>query len=232
MAAALPAIATLAVPFIQKALNGGGNDGLQKVPTMGRDQKKLHKSRINQALQMQGPGGGYNSALDILQQMLNPQSDEYRNFEAPYRREFEEQTIPNLAERFAGMGAQGGALSSSAFGQALGAAGAGLQEKLAYLKSGLRQSAIERLMDQYNRLSEGSLNTPEFAYMNQQGAANPLATGANSFFQNMSPGSWQSLSNMFQGSPQVGGGYGVSNFSPGGQAHYDSMLNQAMNFRT
>lgn len=198
MASFIP-LAAAALPFVLNKFGGNGNEGMQQYPTMSRGQKQLHKQRGMQARQLAAPGGGYNSSIDILSQMLNPQSEIYRNFEAPYRREFEEQTIPNLAERFAGFGAQGGALSSSGFGQALGAAGAGLQEKLAYLKENLRQSAIERLMNQYNLLSEGYINNPEFAYANQQGGGSPGMAGVTSAFQNITPGSWESILNMFQG---------------------------------
>lgn len=48
------------------------------------------------------------------------------------RSQFEQQTVPSLAERFTGTG---GALSSPAFASQLGAAGAGLNENLAALQS-------------------------------------------------------------------------------------------------
>lgn len=53
---------------------------------------------------------------------------------AEAQRNFAQQTIPGLAERFGGMGS-GGSLNSSAFGQALGGAGADLQSQLAALQS-------------------------------------------------------------------------------------------------
>ncbi len=79
-------------------------------------------------------GQGAESVLQYLMQFMDPNSDVFKNFEAPYRTEFEQQTVPGLAEQFAGKGA----LSSSGFGQALSSAGSGLQEKLAYLKSQLQ----------------------------------------------------------------------------------------------
>lgn len=60
-------------------------------------------------------------------------------FEAPLMRQFQEQIIPGLAERFSGAGA--GAQSSSAFQQALGGAGADLAERLGALRGGLQQGA-------------------------------------------------------------------------------------------
>jgi len=62
---------------------------------------------------------------------------------APARREFEERTVPGIAERFTGMGA--GAQSSSAFQQALGSAGAGLSENLAAMREQLRGQGISAL---------------------------------------------------------------------------------------
>ena len=197
----------------------GGNDGLEKVSTLSRGQRKLHKQRGEQAQQLGAPGGGYQNSIDILQNMLNPQSDIYKNFEAPYRREFEEQTIPNLAERFAGIGAQGGALSSSGFGQALGAASAGLQEKLEFLKENLRQSAIDKLINQYNQMSQGYLNTPEFAYFD------PGSGTLSSVLSGVSPegyaGAFKGINNMF-------GQGGNQNY----QAQYPLTNTYDMMFRT
>jgi len=61
------------------------------------------------------------------------------------RRGFAEKTIPGIAERFSSLGAQ----KSSAFGQQLGAAGAGLESDLAAMKQnyGLQQQqALQNLL--------------------------------------------------------------------------------------
>lgn len=142
----------------------GAEEKLNKVPTMSRGQTGI----LNQLLKLLGgmgsQGGGYNQAMGLLQQYLDPESEVYKNFEAPYMRQFNEQTIPQLAERFAGMGAQGGALSSSGFGQALGAAGAGLQENLASMKSGMQRQAAGDIMGQYNNLLGQGLGAQPFGY--------------------------------------------------------------------
>lgn len=56
------------------------------------------------------------------------------------RTQFQQRTVPSIAERFTAMGGQ----RSSAFGQQLGAAGAGLEESLAALGSqyGLQQQRL------------------------------------------------------------------------------------------
>lgn len=74
-------------------------------------------------------------------------------FEAPFRREFEEKTIPGLAERFAGMGA--GSQSSSAFQQALGGAGADLSERLAGIGAQREDAALNQLMQMLGLSTEG-----------------------------------------------------------------------------
>lgn len=81
---------------------------------------------------------------DKILGMLGGQLGEenFETFAAPYRREFEEQTIPGIAERFGGLGA----LSSSGFQQSLGQAGAGLNEKLAALQQSLKQQKFQQLL--------------------------------------------------------------------------------------
>lgn len=63
---------------------------------------------------------------EFLGSLIQPGSAEDR-YSAPAMREFFESIIPGIAERFTGQGAQ----MSSAFGQQLGGAGAGLAERLA-----------------------------------------------------------------------------------------------------
>ncbi len=79
----------------------------------------------------------------ILDMMLQQggQNTDFRNIEQQARTGFEQQTIPSLAERFTSMG---GGQSSSAFTNALGQAGAGLEGQLAGLKSqyGMQQLGI------------------------------------------------------------------------------------------
>lgn len=74
----------------------------------------------------------YGLLQQALMGQLQPQTDE--RFSAPYLRQFQEQIVPQLAERFAGLGA--GSQSSSAFQQALGSSGADLAERLASLNVG------------------------------------------------------------------------------------------------
>ncbi len=106
---------------------GGGKDQdrFDRESTLSPEQEKIF-TLIQQYLQGQLGGEGQQA------------------FEAPYLRQFQEQTIPGIAETFAGLGA--GAQSSSAFQQSLGAAGAGLQENLAAMGATRQQNTIQQLM--------------------------------------------------------------------------------------
>lgn len=119
--------------------------GFNKVHT----QSALQRNLFNRGLRgmQQGPESLYQSptyqaGASYLQNLLEGGPEAFARFEAPYLRQFEEQTIPMLAERFGGAGAQ----SSSAFQQALGGAGAGLSEQLASLRSGLQMQALPQAL--------------------------------------------------------------------------------------
>lgn len=84
------------------------------------------------------------SGLQFLENLLSQEPEQMQAFEAPALRQFNEQIIPGIAERFTsqfGPGSQ----RSSAFGQQLGAAAAGLAERLQAQRSGLGVQAVEQL---------------------------------------------------------------------------------------
>lgn len=143
----------------------GSQDKLKKFDQYTPGQNNL----LNQLLQALGIGGNtsnaYNQAQGNLSDILGGGDEAYNRFSAPYMRQFQEETLPGIAERFAGMGA----LSSSGFGQALGSAGAGLQERLASLREGLRQNAGQQAFGQYNQGVSSGLGAQPFGYTKTQG---------------------------------------------------------------
>lgn len=145
-----------------------GGDKMKKVPTMSKDQQNL----LNQLMQMLGPQGqlgqGYQQGLGLQQQYMDPNSEAVNQFAQPYVDQFNQQTVPGLAERFAGMGGMGGGLSSSGFGQSLSSAGGNLQNQLAQLKAGLGQQAAQSLMGQYGQMGQVGLNAQPFGYTKPQ----------------------------------------------------------------
>lgn len=90
-----------------------------------------------------GARGQLPGAFDFLGGILDQSPEAMSKFEAPYMRQFQEQTIPTLAERFAGLNA----LGSSGFQQSLGQAGAGLSENLAALRGQLGFQALPQLQN-------------------------------------------------------------------------------------
>lgn len=143
----------------------GSSDKLRKTPTMTGDQKNLLSQILSQVGGMGQAGGNYRLAQQRLQEQLMAGDQAYQAFAAPYLRQFQEEIIPQIAERFAG----GGALSSSGFAQALGTAGAGLQEKLAALGANQQQNAIGSTLGQYNTLAGYGLSAKPFGTFTRGG---------------------------------------------------------------
>lgn len=112
----------------------GQKGGFEQTPSMNPQQLQLLQQLLG------GLGGASQQGMGFLQNLL---SGDTSQFEAPLMRQFSEQTIPGIAERFTGMGA--GAQGSSAFGQQMGAAGAGLTEQLGALRGGLQMQGLGQL---------------------------------------------------------------------------------------
>ena len=157
---------------------GEGQPGeFQKIPTMSPEQQQL-LSKLLSLLGGEGQlGGGYEEGLSSLMELMDPSAASQQRFAQPYLEQFEQETVPGIAERFAGMGAQGGALSSSGFGQALGAAGSGLQTQLAGLKSQLQRGAIQDILGQYQGLLGKGLGAQPFMNIYRQPSGG-FATGS------------------------------------------------------
>lgn len=114
----------------------GRRDKLQQMPTMTPEQQQALSRVLTQGLETNPL---YQQGSSYLQQLLSGSPEAFSAFEAPYMRQFQEEIIPSIAERFGGIGG----LSSSGFQQTLGRAGSGLQEQLAALRSGLQQQAAQ-----------------------------------------------------------------------------------------
>lgn len=142
----------------------GSPTKLSKIPTGSSEQQGLHNNILSQAMGLSQ--GGYNQAQQYYNSLFEPGNQAYENFAAPFMNQFQEQILPQIAERFAGQGA----LSSSGFGQALGGAGAGLQSQLAQLFAQLQNQAAGEQTNQFNQLSQVGLNHQPFAYQRKQGS--------------------------------------------------------------
>lgn len=106
-------------------------------------QQQAGFSQLQQAGQGRGAGGAFGTSADYYRDILSNDPASLQAFQDPEMRQFREQTIPGIAEQFAGMGA--GGLSSSGFRNAAIGAGTDLGERLASMRANLRQGAAERL---------------------------------------------------------------------------------------
>jgi hypothetical protein len=158
-----------------------------------------------------------------LQNLLSGSPESSKAFEAPAMRQFNEQIIPGLAERFSGAGAQ----SSSAFQQALGQQGAGLAERLQRMRSELQMGAIphglqtaQQPISNLFNFSNLGLNTQAQGYVPKQQPfwQKLLTSGAQGLGAGLSGGGLSGLGGllgMFGGGNKGGGmgGMGGGNLS-------------------
>tara|TARA_R110000868_G_scaffold213525_2_gene463618 strand:- start:1236 stop:1772 length:537 start_codon:yes stop_codon:yes gene_type:complete len=165
----------------------GSRDKLSKKQTYTPQQMQF----LNQLLGALGGGQGGQEGqggnfLDYYSNLLGGDQGQgdFESFAEPYRQEFQNQTIPMLAERFAGAGGAGaggmsGALSSSGFGQSLGAAGSNFNAQLAQLFAGLRQSAA----GQMSGLAGLGLGAQPYAFQQKSASPGFLTSGLAGFMQ-------------------------------------------------
>ena len=140
---------------------GARNDSLARLPAGTPEMEALHKANLAKAMGMGEEGGGYQQAQDYYNRLLGPNYQQgLEEFSEPYLKQFQEQIIPRVGERYAGMNA----LSSSGFQQALGGASEDLQSQLAQMFSQYRAQAAQAQTGQYNQLTQTGLNYNPFVY--------------------------------------------------------------------
>lgn len=165
--------------------------------------------------------GIFGAGGDYIQNLLSGNPEAFKSFEAPFKRQFEEETIPKLTNQFAGLGTGAGALSSSGFQNSLAREGGRLSESLAALRSGLQMQALPQAL-QYsqapikNMLAAAGLIPGQ--YFQKEGQPGFAQGALNSF-----GGSGASLSSLLGLFGQLGGGGG--NQFPLTSA-YDTMFRQ------
>ena len=164
----------------------GGDDKIKKKSNFNPQQQQFFQQFLGQLMNLQGQGGqggqggGLENAFNLLQQYMDPNSQGYKDFEAPYLNEFNEQTLPGIAERFAG-GAQGGALSSSGFGQALGGAASQYKSNLTGMKQNLQKSNLMDFINTYLNQTSQALGASPFMYANRPGNAGVIPGALSGF---------------------------------------------------
>ena len=134
---------------IYKSLPGDVRGALEGTPevrenvsTLRPEQEPLYQSAVNAGL-APGAGGAFGEAADYYRGNLSNEPEDFDKFAQPALRQYNEDIVPGLSEQFAGMGS--GGLSSSGFRNAQVQGATDLSERLAQMRSGLRESAAQGL---------------------------------------------------------------------------------------
>ena len=131
--------------FLEALFGSSGQTG----STYTKNQQGLIDQAIQNVKGMQGSSDitqnqGYGQGLDWLMSMFSD-PEFFNKFEAPMQRQFQEQTVPELANRFASMGS-GGSMGSTGFRNQLAREGSNLQTNMAALRGNMQQGAIPQLL--------------------------------------------------------------------------------------
>lgn len=107
----------------------------QKLDVFSPQQQGLQNQLIG------GLGGQLSPALASLMKLIGDDEESFNKFAAPYLRNFKTQVVPGITERFSG----GDSGASSGLFNALGEAGAGLEQGLASAREGMKGDALRSL---------------------------------------------------------------------------------------
>lgn len=145
-----------------------GNKGkFEQLTTQSPEQRNQF---LNFMSQLQGPQA---AGMENLMGLLSNDQAAFDKYEQPFKRQFMEETVPALSERFAGLGSHGG-LSSSGFQQTAARAGERLSENLASMRGQLQMQAMNQLSQ---LMGQAQRPTFENVYQQPQAGFAPYALG-------------------------------------------------------
>lgn len=121
------------------ALFGHPEENYQQ-STLGPDQMGNFRS-LQGAAQGPGSGGAFGQSADYYRDLLSDDSQTANQMMAPDMRRFQQDILPQIAERFSGYGGAG----SSGFRNASLQAGTDLAERLGSIRANLRQQGAQGL---------------------------------------------------------------------------------------
>lgn len=131
-----------------------------------------------------GQGGGLEDLIQMLQGYIQGGPENFQKFAEPYQQQFQEEGLPQLYERFAGLGGGmgGGVLGSSGFGQAIGGAQRGFSRDLAQMYEQQRLGAGQQLAG----LSGQLFGAQPYAITNRQASPGLFQQALAAIMQNAS----------------------------------------------
>ncbi len=199
-----------------------GNEG-KKGSSFDKPQRGAIHDVINAINQMKGgaqditQNQNFQQGQNWLGSLFNDQ-DFFKNFEAPMMRQFEENTIPDLANRFASMGS-GGSTGSTAFRNQANREAGNLHTNMAALRGGLQQQGVNQGLQYAQQPFQNLMQ------LYQQALGQPV----NNQYQGPSAGVGALAAPFAQGAASYWGGQGGQGFagqSPSTQPGYGAGWDQ------
>ena len=171
----------MAIPSILSAIGGLTGSNAKQGSTYTKGQRNTIDDVLESIRGMRGgaqditQNQNYQTGQDWLQSMFNdPQF--FDKFEAPLQRQFQEQTVPELANRFAGMGS-GGSTGSTGFRNQLAREGSNLSTNLGALRGGMQQQAIPQLAQYAQQPFSNLMNLYQQALQPTMNQYTPASSG-------------------------------------------------------
>jgi hypothetical protein len=195
--------------FLPNSLFKGNPEVRQNVSTLRPEQERGYQN-LQAASQGRGAGGVFGDVADYYRNNLSDNPADLDAMVAPEMRRFNQQTIPGLAEQFAGMGS--GALDSSGFRNASINAGTDLAERIASIRAGIRERGAQGLAN----IGQMGLQPYSQNMVTQQGTqgllpglANVAGTAAANYFGGPAGGA------LYNAATNLSGNKNGQNFSYG-----------------
>ena len=170
--ATLSALASILGPVFQ--MMGGQEGQFGSTYNEGQlstidDINKMIKGMSGQQDITQNPT--YQAGNEWIQSLFND-PEFFKSFEAPLMRQFEEETIPGLANRFASMGS-GGSTGSTAFRNQLSREGSNLQTNIAAMRGGMQQQGANQALQYAQQPTSNYQNLLNYALKPTQNTYQP-----------------------------------------------------------
>lgn len=191
-----PAFA-LAIPSILSALGGLTGSKSEYGSTYSKGARNLIDDIIKEVKSQSSAQNiqqqpGYQTGMDWLQGLFN-NPEFFNQFEAPLQRQFQEQTVPELANRFAGMGSEG-ALGSTGFRNQLAREGSNLHSNIAALRGNMQQNAIPQLLGYSQQPFSNYMSLLQSALTPTKNTYQPASSG---FFGGIAPAAASGFGQLF-----------------------------------
>ena len=139
----------------------------------------------------------FQQGMQFLQDMMNPDSEQMKTMEQPYRRQFAEETAPGIANQFA----MNDAISSSGFEHAMGRAAGDLEGNIAGMKQNAMMNASQQAMSYAGAPAQFQQNLVDLGL-----------NGPQDYGYQMIPGSKGMMPGVMNAAGQIGGQYGAQKF--------------------